>query len=253
MKVDELKPVKIEEATPIKIEEPKPVEVANPKPVEIERPKPAETEKKKLVNIDAPKPVKVAELPPVKVEETKLAPTGKPNPAEADVTAETGERPVEAVKSDVFRALPSTYKIPGLAGFSIASVRKFAGDDGRKIKFGDRKKTVSIREQDFRYAMYVESVRLKLQRIGTLNYPAAAARDNLSGTLSVTISIRADGSLDEFRVTQPSVYGVLNEGAERIVKMCSPFSPLPDNIRQDTDLLIININWTFSKSGQSFE
>ncbi len=101
--------------------------------------------------------------------------------------------------------------------------------------------------------MYVESVRLKLQRIGSFNFPAAAARDHLSGTLSVIISIRADGSLEDFRVIQPSVYEALNKGAENIVKMSAPFSPLPDNIRQDIDILSIKINWSFTESRQSLE
>ena len=110
-----------------------------------------------------------------------------------------------------------------------------------------------MKEQDFRYAMYVESVRLKLQRVGMFNYPAAAAKANLSGTLIVVITIRADGSLEEFSVMQPSEYAVFNKGAENIVKMSSPFSPLPENIRQDTDILNIKINWSFSNSSQSFD
>ena len=135
----------------------------------------------------------------------------------------------------------------------MASARKFASDDDRKIKFGERRKTIGLKEQDFRYAMYVESVRLKLQRIGQFNYPTAAAREHLSGTLSVIITLRADGSLEEFSVIQPSVYEVLNKGAENIVRMSAPFSPLPDNIRQDTDILSIKINWSFSESSQSFD
>lgn len=250
---EEPKPVKAEEPTPVKIEEPKPVKIEEQKPVEVEKSKPVEFEKPKPVTIAEPKPVKVAEPTPVKVEEPKPAKAEELNPARAGVAAETKARPVETGKSDVFRTGAPAYKIPSLAELSIASARKFASDDDRKIKFGERKKSVGLKEQDFRYAMYVESVRLKLQRIGMFNYPAAAARDNLSGTLSVLITIRADGSLEEFSVIQPSAYAVLNKGAENIVRMSAPFSPLPDNIRQDTDLLSIRVNWSFSQSSQSFD
>jgi protein TonB len=253
VKAEEPKPVQLEEPKPIKIEDPKPVEVEKSKPIEIEKPKPVEIEKRKLVNLDEPKPVRVAELPPVKVEKPHPAQADEPKSAKSEVAEETRARPVEAGKSDVFSAGTPAYKIPSLAELSIASVRKFASDEGRKIKFGDRRKSVGIKEQDFRYAMYVESVRLKLQRIGMFNYPAAAARDNLSGTLGVIISIRADGSLEEFKITQPSVYEVLNRGAENIVRMSAPFSVLPDNIRQDTDILSIKINWSFSNSNQSLD
>ena len=227
---EEPKLVKIEEPKPVSIEQQKSVDIAKVKQVEIEKPKPLEIEKKKLVNMDEPRPVTV---------------TGP--------TSEAAARPVETDKPDVLSALSPAIKIPSLAELSIASARKFASDDGRKIKFGDRRKTIGMKEQDFRYAMYVESVRLKLQRVGMFNYPAAAAKANLSGTLIVVITIRADGSLEEFSVMQPSEYAVFNKGAENIVKMSSPFSPLPENIRQDTDILNIKINWSFSNSSQSFD
>ena len=241
------------ESKTVKVEEPKMVEVEKPKPVEIEKSKPAAPEKRKLVNIDEPKPVTVAEPPPVKVEEPHPEKADEAKPARSEVAAETRIRPVEAGKSDEFRTGTPAYKIPSLAELSIASVRKFASDTDRRIKFGERRKTISLREQDFRYAMYVESVRLKLQRIGMFNFPAAAAKGNLSGTLAMVISIRADGSLEEFRVIQPSVYEALNKGAENIVRMSAPFSVLPDNIRQETDILSIKINWSFSESSQSFD
>jgi len=265
---DEPAPAKIEKPEPVKVEEPKPILIEKIRPAEIIKPQPLEMEKTKPVKIEEPKPVKVPDPIPVKVSAPTPAKMTEPTPVKIDepLPAKAGEpiiakteangpqtRPGETGKSDIFRTVPSSIKIPSLAELSMASVRKFAGDEDRKIKFGERRKTVSVREQDFRYAMYVESVRLKLQRIGMFNYPAAAARDNLSGSLSVIIAIRADGSLEEFRVIQPSVYEVFNEGAERIVKMAAPFSPLPDNIRQETDILSIRINWTFSKSGQSFD
>jgi protein TonB len=250
---EEPKPAKIEESKPVKVEEPKPVKIEEPKPVEVEKPKPVEIENRKLVNIDEPKPVKVTELPPVKIENLHPAQAGEPRPVKAEAAEETRVRPAEAGKSDEFRTGPPALKIPSLAELSIASVRKFASDDDRKIKFGERRKSVGLKEQDFRYAMYVESVRLKLQRIGMFNYPAAAARDNLSGTLSLIIAIRADGNLEEFKIIQPSMYEVLNKGAENIVRMSAPFSTLPDNIRQDTDVLSIRINWSFSNSNQSLD
>jgi protein TonB len=249
---EEAKPVKVEEPKPIKIEEPKTVEVEKPKPVEIEKPQPAKIEKRKLVNIDEPKPIKVDEPTTVQAVAPHPDKTDEAKPARGAVAAETKLRPVEIVSPDEFSTGTTAYKIPSLAELSMASARKLASDHNRKINFGERRKTISLGEQDYRYAMYVESVRLKLQRIGLFNYPAAAARDNLSGTLSVIITIRADGSLEEFRVIQPSME-VLNKGAENIVRMSSPFSPLPDNIRQDTDILSIKINWSFSKSSQSFD
>ncbi len=271
---EELKPVKVEEPSPVKIEEPKPVKIDEPKPVEAEQAKPLDLENPEPVKIEEPKPAKVEEPVPVKVEEPIPAKVAEPVPvkvaeptpvkidepasiraeetsaAKSDVSAETGSG--ESGDSAVSEAGAAASSFPGLAELSIESVRKFANDNDRKIKFGERRKTVTASEQDFRYSMYVESVRLKLQRIGRFNFPAAAAMDNLSGTLSVIISIRADGSLEDFTIIRPSEYEVLDKGAENIVRMAAPFSPLPDSIRKETDVLSIKINWFFSKSSQVF-
>lgn len=225
----------VEEA--VKVEEPKPVKVVEPEPVKIEEPKP--------VKIEEPKSVKVEEPMPTKAEE--------PKPAKTEVAAESKIQPSEGSKSDVFRAKPLGYAMPSLAELSIAAVRNLSGEENRKIQFGERRKSVGLREQEFRYAMYVEGVRLKLERIGSFNYPAAAAKNNQSGALSVKISIRSDGSLEDFSIVRPSIYEALNAGAEKIVRMSAPFSPLPENIRRDTDILSITINWTFSNSSQSLD
>ena len=40
---------------------------------------------------------------------------------------------------------------------------------------------------------------------------------------------------------------VLDEAAQRIVRLAAPFAPFPDNISQDTDILSITRTWTFTK------
>ena len=253
VQAEEQKPVKRAELAPVKIEEPKPVKAAEPEPVKIEEPKLVKAEAPKPVKVEEAKPVKIEEAKSAKVEETAPANAEEQKPAKTEVTAESKNRSSEDGKADVFGAKPLGYAPPSLAQLSIAAVRNLPRDENKKIQFGDRRKSVSLKEQDFRYAMYVEGVRLKLQRIGAFNYPAAAARNNQSGTLSVKFSIRSDGSLEDFSVVRPSAYEALNAGAEHIVRMSAPFSPLPENIRRDTDILSITINWTFSNSSQSFD
>jgi protein TonB len=243
------KPVKAEEPKPVKAEESKPVRIEEPKPVKVEEPKPAKVEEPKPVQMEEPKPAKAAEPARAPAAEPKSAKTEAPKP---EAAAEPTARATSHGDSDVFRAVP-TFRIPGLADLNLSSIKKSFGDSDRKIKFGERRKTVSMKEQDVRYAMYIESVRLKLQRIGQFNYPAQAARDNLSGNLVVMITLRADGSLESFGIIQRSEYEVFNVGAKNIVEMSAPFSPFPDDIRQETDVLSIRINWSFSKEAQSFD
>lgn len=251
--VEEPKPVKIEEPEPVKIEEPKPVEVEKPKPVKLAEPEPAKAEVPEPAKIEEPKPVKAKEPNPIKIEEPVPAKAEEPKPAKTEVVAESKTWPPEDGKPDVFRAKPPGHAMPSLAELSIAAVRNLSGRENKGIQFGERRKSVGLKEQDFRYAMYVEGVCLKLQRIGAFNYPAAAARNNQSGTLRIEVSIRSDGSLENFSIIRPSIYEALNAGAEKIVRISAPFSPLPDNIRKDTDILSITINWTFFNSRQSLD
>ena len=261
VKTEEPAPVKIEEPKPVKIEEPVPVNVVEREPVKIKEPEPARIEETKPVKVEEPRPVKMEEPKPVKIEEAKPVRVEEHGPAKAEeakpakTEAAAGPKTwnFEDGKSDVFRKKPTGIESPSLAELSIAAVRKFSGGEDKKIKFGERRKTVDLKEHDLRYALYIEGLRLKLERIGFFNYPAAAARDNLSGSLSIKISIRSDGSLEDIGIIQPSKHEVLNAGAERIVRMSAPFSPLPEDIRKETDILGIRINWTFFNSRQALD
>jgi protein TonB len=253
VKVEAPKPVRVEEPKPVKVEEPKPVRVEEPKPVKVEEPKPVKVEEPKPVKVEAPKPAKVEEPQPVKVEAPKPAIAEESKPIKPEVAAGPKTSPSEGGKSDGDRARPPGYTTPSQSELGIGVFRSLPKIADKRIMFGERRKIVGVREQELRYAMYIEGVRLKLERIGQFNYPAAAAKNNLSGTLTVQFSIRPDGSLEEFSIVRPSPHEVLDAGAEKIVKMCAPFSPLPENIRRDTDILTIRINWNFSNSRQALD
>lgn len=113
-----------------------------------------------------------------------------------------------------------------------------------------RRRFVGARTQEFRFARYIEDWRLKVERVGELNYPQAARDQKLYGTLVVTVSIKADGALDKIEINRPSGHRVLDEAAQRIVRLAAPFSPFPADITKDTDILSITRTWTFTRSDQ---
>lgn len=113
-----------------------------------------------------------------------------------------------------------------------------------------RRRFVGARTQEFRFARYIEDWRLKVERVGELNYPQAARDQKLYGTLVVTVSIKADGALDKIEINRPSGHRVLDEAALRIVRLAAPFSPFPADITKDTDILSITRTWTFTRSDQ---
>ncbi len=111
-----------------------------------------------------------------------------------------------------------------------------------------RRTTIGARTREYRFAQYIEDWRVKVERIGNLNYPEQARRQQLFGKLVLSVSIRADGSVESIEVSRSSGHRLLDAAAMRIVKLASPFAPLPPDITKDTDILTIVRTWSFSPS-----
>ena len=108
-----------------------------------------------------------------------------------------------------------------------------------------RQTYISANTREYKYAAYEDGWRLKVERIGNLNYPDEAKRKQLSGNLLLDVAINPDGSLYSVNVVRSSGYKALDDGAIRIVKLAAPFSPFPDDIRLNTDILHIIRTWQF--------
>jgi protein TonB len=113
-----------------------------------------------------------------------------------------------------------------------------------------RRRFIGARTQEFRFARYIEDWRLKIERVGELNYPQAARDQKIYGRLLVTVSIKADGSLEKIEVNRSSGNRILDEAARHIVSLAAPFAPFSADISQDTDILSITRTWTFTRSDQ---
>lgn len=110
-----------------------------------------------------------------------------------------------------------------------------------------RKKNIGVRADEYRFAQYVEDWRIKVERVGTLNYPEAA-KGKLYGSLVLSVSILADGSVQKIEINRSSGHKVLDDAARRIVQMASPYAAFPNDIRRDTDIIEITRTWTFTRS-----
>ena len=111
-----------------------------------------------------------------------------------------------------------------------------------------RRKFVGARTQEYRFAQYIEDWRIKVERIGNLNYPEQARQQKVFGSLKLSVSIRADGSVEQVKIDQSSGQRILDAAAMRIVKLAAPYAPLPPNITKDVDILTITRTWTFTPS-----
>lgn len=145
---------------------------------------------------------------------------------------------------------------PSVSGLDLLeSARAMARLEGEISKTTDeyskrpRKKFIGARTEEYRFAQYIEDWRQKIERIGTLNYPEAA-RGKLYGSLVLTVSISADGSVNRIDINRSSGHKVLDDSARRIVQMAAPYSPFPPDIRRDTDVLEISRTWYFTQGDQ---
>jgi len=111
-----------------------------------------------------------------------------------------------------------------------------------------RRKFIGARTQEYRFAQYIEDWRVKVERIGNLNYPEQARREQVYGKLQLSVSIRADGSVENIEVSRSSGHRILDAAATRIVRLAGPFSPLPPSITRDVDILTITRTWSFTPS-----
>lgn len=111
-----------------------------------------------------------------------------------------------------------------------------------------RRKFIGARTQEYRFAQYIEDWRVKVERIGNLNYPDQARREQVYGKLQLSVSIRADGSVENIEVSRSSGHRILDAAAMRIVKLAGPYSPLPPDITRDVDILTITRTWSFTPS-----
>ena len=156
------------------------------------------------------------------------------------------------VSADKARTTPAPEPI--LSGADLANsalaIARIEGQIARQLEEYNqrpRKKFIGARVEEYRFAQYVEDWRQKIERIGNLNYPAAA-KGRLYGSLVLTVIIKANGDLDRVEVSRSSGQRLLDDAARRIVQMASPFANFPESIRRDTDVIEITRTWTFTNA-----
>jgi protein TonB len=135
-----------------------------------------------------------------------------------------------------------------LADLALAAMRLQAQIDRQIEEYQKRprKKFIGANAAEYRFAQYEEDWRVKIERVGTLNYPAEA-RGKIYGNLRLTVTIRPDGSVESIELDRSSGLKVLDAAAFKIVRMATPFAAFPPDIRRDTDLLVITRTWFFGQ------
>ncbi len=155
--------------------------------------------------------------------------------------------------SEAPRQPPAEEAAPQVVGrdlreLALAAMKLQAQIDKRHEEYQKRprKQFIGANASEYRFAQYEEDWRNKVERVGTLNYPAEA-RGKMYGNLRLEVTIRPDGSVESVRLDRSSGLKVLDDAAFRIVRMAAPYGEFPPDIRKDTDLLVITRTWFFGQ------
>ncbi|WEN16283.1 TonB family protein [Rhodanobacter sp. AS-Z3] len=157
------------------------------------------------------------------------------------VTSDTAQQQIDPQPTPTAAELKRRQAIAQLA----AELRK------KKVDYAKRPKvkylTASTRE--YAYAAYMRGWSDRVERVGNLNYPEEARRRGLHGDVLLTVVLNLDGSIKKIEVIQSSGQKILDDAAERIVRLAAPFPPAP-TAGERIDELNITRTWRFQPNNK---
>ncbi len=127
-----------------------------------------------------------------------------------------------------------------------------ANDEDQRLRLrgeshGELWITADTRESGL--AVYLDSWRRKVERVGTLNFPNAARRQGLSGTPIVEVAIASDGKLASATIRRSSGHAEIDQSALDILRLASPFDPFPKELGAAHDQIRFAYEWQFLDGG----
>jgi periplasmic protein TonB len=158
-----------------------------------------------------------------------------------------------AARTDI-RYLPATVGPNGtaaeqaLAAATAAAQRPPDTDSGAVALRGARRDELWITPdtRESIIAPYLDNWRRRVERIGTVNYPTAAARAGVQASPVLEVAIDADGKLATAAILTSSGYPDLDAAALAILKLASPFDPFPPDLAARYHTLRFAYEWQFS-------
>lgn len=184
------------------------------------------------------KPMPVAKLADSDPTATHATTEAQPAPSPADTAAEMTPATLPTAAQLITRS------------FALASLHAELQQKLDVKAKRPRLKFVSANTEEFKYAAYMEAWRVKVERIGNLNYPDEARKQKLSGSLLLDVALKPDGSVLEIIVRRSSGHRVLDDAAVRIVDLAGPYAPFPDEIRREIDILHVTRTWKFLSTAE---
>ncbi|HEY4144232.1 energy transducer TonB [Pinirhizobacter sp.] len=126
----------------------------------------------------------------------------------------------------------------------MAALAAEVRDQSEKYAKRPKKKFISANTKEYAYAAYMNGWVKRVERVGNQNYPDQARRESLHGDVVLTVGLNRDGSIKSVDVIESSGHKLLDDAAQRIVRLAGPFPALPPD-KTRVDELYITRTWQF--------
>jgi TonB family protein len=110
---------------------------------------------------------------------------------------------------------------------------------------GERRLVANGTEREVALRMYIESIRQKIERNGTLNHAQLGA-DRVRIDPVVSVTLRSDGRVDDVTILRSSGRADIDEAVRRVVRMNERYSVFPPNVAANYDVVEIRRIWSFA-------
>jgi protein TonB len=147
---------------------------------------------------------------------------------------------------------PSTYSTdhPAAPALSMASLLSQAGAYAEQTDLTNTsppgRLVYGITARGAGWSQYIDDWVNKMERIGALNFPEEVRRQGLTGGPTLSVIIRADGSLESLRIIGKSTSPLLDAAADKLVRSAAPFAPFPPELARQARSIEIRRKWTFT-------
>jgi len=124
----------------------------------------------------------------------------------------------------------------------LAEIERRVNEENARPK----KRYLSPSTREAAYAIYVDTLRRRIEVRGTENFPTAAGK-KLYGELKMTITINHDGKILDTVVDESSGDVVLDRRAKAIVHSIGSFGKFTDAMRKETDQIVLQSRFKFTR------
>ncbi len=124
----------------------------------------------------------------------------------------------------------------------LAEIERRVNEENARPK----KRYLSPATREAAYALYVDTLRRRIEVKGTENFPTAAGK-KLYGELKMTVTINHDGRVLDAVVDESSGNTTLDRRAQAIVRSVGNFGTFTDAMRKQTDQIVLQSRFKFTR------